>query len=76
MQASTLSFRADNELAEQTRALANRAGLKSSEYIREAVREKNSQMLAQHCANISKKLSSDHLAFNESLEGSLKDGLN
>ena len=47
MHAATLSFRAGDEFAEQTRALASLLGLKSSDYIRQAVREKNEQVMAQ-----------------------------
>jgi hypothetical protein len=50
-------------------------GLKSSDYIRQAVLEKNEQVMAQHIAALSKELSAEHLAFNESLDESLQDGL-
>lgn len=40
MQASTFSFRADEVFTEQTRAMATSLGLKSSDYIRQAVTEK------------------------------------
>ena len=76
MHAATLSFRAGDEFAEQTRALANSLGLKSSDYIRQAVREKNEQVMAQRIATLSKALSTEHLSVNESLEDSLTDGLN
>lgn len=75
MHASTLSFRAGNELAEQIRSLAGIVGLKSSDYIREAVQEKNERVMAQRIAALSKELASEHLAFNESLEASMADGL-
>lgn len=75
MHTTTLSFRAGDELANQTRALASIVGLKSSDYIRQAVREKNEHVMAQRIATLSKDLSTEHLAFNESLEGSLVDGL-
>lgn len=75
MHATTLSFRAGDDFAEQTRALANSVGLKSSDYIRQAVREKNEHVMAQRIATLSKALSTEHLACNESLEGSLADGL-
>ncbi len=75
MHATTLSFRAGDDFAEQTRALANILGLKSSDYIRQAVREKNEHVMAQRIANLSKALSTEHLTFNESVEGSLTDGL-
>ena len=75
MHAATLSFRAGDEFAEQTRALASLLGLKSSEYIRQAVQEKNEQVMAQRMAMLSKALSADHLSLNESLGDSLEDGL-
>lgn len=75
MHATTLSFRAGDDLANQTRALANIVGLKSSDYIRQAVREKNEHVMAQRIAALSRELSAEHLAINESLEGSIADGL-
>ena len=75
MHATTLSFRAGDDLVKQTRALANMVGLKSSDYIRQAVREKNEHVMAQRIAALSRELSAEHLAINESLEGSLADGL-
>jgi predicted transcriptional regulator len=75
MQANTLSFRADEQLFEQTRALANAIGLKSSDYMRDAVREKNERVTAQRIAMLSKELAAEHLSLNEAIEGSLKDGL-
>jgi predicted transcriptional regulator len=75
MHATTLSFRAGDDFARQTRALASTVGLKSSDYIREAVREKNEHVMAQRIAALSKALSAEHLAINESVEGSLADGL-
>ena len=75
MQGITLSFRAGEDLAEQTRALAATVGLKSSDYMREAVREKNERVTAQRIAQFSKELAAEHLAFNDAVEDSLADGL-
>jgi uncharacterized protein (DUF1778 family) len=75
MHDTTLSFRVGEDFAEQTRALANIVGLKSSDYIRQAVREKNEQVMAQRIATLSKVLSTEHLVFNESLDDSVADGL-
>lgn len=75
MQGSTLSFRAARDFADEVRTLAGLVGLKSSDYIRQAVLEKNAQVMAQRIAALSKELSAEHLAFNESLEESLQDGL-
>ena len=71
MHATTLSFQAGDDFAQQTRVLASIVGLKSSGYTRQAVREKNEPVMAQRSA----ALSADHLAINESVESSLADGL-
>lgn len=75
MQAATLSFRAGNEFAQETRSLADTLGLKSSDYIREAVREKNERVMAERIAMLSRKLSAKHLAFNKAIEDTVGDGL-
>lgn len=75
MHTHTLSFRAGDDFVEKTRSLAELLGLKSSDYIREAVAEKNERMMAERIAMLSRKLSSKHLAFNETTEGTLKDGI-
>lgn len=75
MHAHTLSFRVGDDFVEETRASALLAGLKSSDYIREAVREKNERMMAQRIAMLSHRLSAKHLKFNKSIEGTLTDGL-
>jgi predicted transcriptional regulator len=75
MHATTLSFRAGDEVAKQTMALAESVGLKKSDYIREAVREKNERVMAQRIALLSKALSAEHLSINHSLDQSIADGL-
>jgi pantoate kinase len=75
MHATTLSFRAPEEFAEETRSFASMVGLKSSDYIREAVREKNERLMAERIGNLSRKLAAKHAAFNESTEESIADGL-
>jgi hypothetical protein len=69
MRATTLSFRAGEDFAEQTRALANVVGLKSSDATSaKRFARKNGNDGTTHC-NTLKELSTEHLAFNESLEG-------
>ena len=75
MHTHTLSFRAGNDFVEKTRSLADLLGVKSSDYIRQAVEEKNERIMAERIAMLSRKLSSKHLSFNESIEGTLKDGI-
>ncbi|SOY67586.1 antitoxin of toxin-antitoxin stability system [Cupriavidus taiwanensis] len=75
MQGTTLSFRAGEELADQTRALAKASGQKTSDYIRDAVREKNERELASRIAMLSRKLSAKHLVANEEMDGAAGDGL-
>lgn len=75
MQGTTLSFRAGDDLAEQTRSLAQTLGLKTSDYIRDAVREKNEREMAARIATLSKKLSARHLAIHQEMEDAAGDGL-
>ncbi|MFS8932857.1 antitoxin of toxin-antitoxin stability system [Cupriavidus taiwanensis] len=75
MQGTTLSFRAGEELAEQTRALATAAGQKTSDYIRDAVREKNEREMGNRIARLSRKLGAKYLAANEEMDGTAGDGL-
>ena len=75
MTAATLSFRAPAELAQQTKALAKALSMSSSDYVREAVREKNERALRDRMVFLSAKLSARHLAENASLEGTIGDGL-
>lgn len=75
MNAATLSFRASPEFAEQTRSLANLFNMPSSEYLREAVREKNERVLKDRIAYLSKQLSAKHLLENEAMDTAAGDGL-
>ncbi|WP_354335303.1 MULTISPECIES: antitoxin of toxin-antitoxin stability system [unclassified Undibacterium] len=72
---ATLSFRTTQEFVLQTHSFADMLGLKNSDYVREAVREKNERVMAERLANLSRKLSAKHAEFNESIEGSLGDGI-
>ena len=75
MNATTLSFRASSEFAEQTRSLDTLCNMPSSEYLREAVREKNERVLKDRMAYLSKQLSGKHLLENEAMDAATGDGL-
>ncbi|WP_455288032.1 antitoxin of toxin-antitoxin stability system [Cupriavidus necator] len=75
MQGTTLSFRASDDLAEQTREIAKALGQKTSDYIRDAVREKNEREMAARIAMLSRKLTAKHLAIHEDMDASAGDGL-
>ena len=75
MSATTLSFRASTEFVEQTKALASLFNMPSSEYLRDAVREKNERMLKERMTHLSKQLSSRHLLDNEAMDATTGDGL-
>ena len=74
MSAATLSFRASSEFAEQTRSLASLFNMPSSEYLREAVREKNERVLKERMVYLSKQLSAKHLLENEAMDAATGDG--
>jgi hypothetical protein len=75
MSAATLSFRASTEFAEQTRSLASLFNMPSSEYLREAVREKNERVLKERMVYLSKQLSAKHVLENEAMDAATGDGL-
>ncbi len=75
MTAATLSFRASSEFAEQTKALAGLFNMPSSEYLREAVREKNERVLKDRMTYLSKQLSSRHLRENEAMDAANGGGI-
>jgi hypothetical protein len=75
MSTATLSFRAPAEFADQTKALAAALRMTSSDYVREAVREKNERTQRARMVFLSAQLSACHLAENESMGGAVGDGL-
>ena len=75
MTATTLSFRAPSEFAEQTKALAKAMQMTSSDYVREAVREKNERAMKDRMVFLSAQLSTRHLAENQAMETAIGDGL-
>ena len=75
MTANTLSFRATQDFAEQTKRLASLFNMPSSEYLREAVREKNERVLQQRMVFLSEALATQSLAENQSMNAAIGDGL-
>ena len=75
MSTATFSFRAPVEFAEQTKALASVFHMSSSDYVREAVREKNERALKERMTHLSKQLSARHLAENQAMDAASGDGL-
>lgn len=75
MSAATLSFRAPAEFAEQTKALASALRMSASDYVREAVREKNERAIKARMVFLSKQLSAQHLTENQAMDASVGDGL-
>ncbi|WP_307720733.1 MULTISPECIES: antitoxin of toxin-antitoxin stability system [unclassified Duganella] len=72
---TTISFRATPEFVQQTQSFAEIVGLNNSEYVREAVREKNERTMAERLTSLSRKLTAKHADFNESIDASIGDGL-
>ena len=75
MSATTLSFRAPEALTQQTKAMARALSMSASDYVREAVREKNERALKQRMVFLSRQLSAQHLAENQAMDASVGDGL-
>lgn len=73
--AQTMSFEAPLDFAEETRLLAENSNKPVSEYIREAVREKNERELVERMRMLSERLSARSLLENQAMDDSLGDGL-
>ncbi len=73
---ATLSFRVDPVFVEETNALAAFAGFTNkTDYLKQAVIEKNNRVLAERIRFLSKQLSANSLAANEDMETTVGDGL-
>jgi predicted DNA-binding protein len=73
--AATLSFRVPTSFAEQTKQLASMFNMSSSDYVREAVREKNERALQERMVFLSQALSRQSLAENQAMDVATGDGL-
>ena len=69
----TMYFRVHQSFADETKLLANVTRKQVSEYIREAVREKNERELARRMPVLSKRLAAKNLAENKSMDAALAD---
>lgn len=68
-----LSFRAPREFADEIKLFAGDMAV--SQYIREAVQEKNERLLAERMKAISARLSAKSASVNKEMDGSVGDGL-
>lgn len=75
MSATTLSFRAAEDFAALTKSLASALSMSASDYVREAVREKNERALKDRMVFLSKTLSANHLVENLAMDDAAGDGL-
>jgi predicted transcriptional regulator len=75
MRAIALTFRASPEFASQVDQLAQCSGMSRSDYVRQALEEKNARALAERIAFLSRKLSTVHWQISEELDATAGDGL-
>lgn len=68
-----LSFRASQEFVEETRRLAGDKPL--SQYLREAVREKNERAMADRIRYLSKRLAQESAEIADEFDAAAGDGL-
>ncbi len=71
----TLSFRTEAAFAEATTLLAKFKGQNRSNYIEQAIREKNERTMAERIAFLSGALAAQSLASSEEQDDTLGDGL-
>ena len=72
---ATLSLRATPSFAEEVTAFAKFIGLNKTQYLEQAIREKNERVLADRMRFLSKKLSQQDLAHNTEMDAATGDGL-
>ena len=75
MRAVALTFRADADFASQVDSFARSSGVSRSDYVRQAVEEKNARALAERMVFLSQALSARHQQINQEMEDSTGDGL-
>ena len=73
--AMTLSFRAEPDFIEQISSVAKIVRQNRSDYIKQAVSERNERILAERVAFLSKKLSAQSLAVCKEMDATAGDGL-
>jgi hypothetical protein len=69
------SFRVSESFVDTTTQYAKLTGVSRSEYARQAIEEKNRRIIEERIHMLSKQLSAQSLAVNESLDDTITDGL-
>lgn len=69
------SFRVTESFVDTTTQHAKLTGLNRSEYARQAIEEKNHQVMEERIRLLSKQLSAQSLAVNQTLDDTVSDGL-
>lgn len=72
---AALTVRADADFVAEVDALARAYGVSRSDYVRQAVEEKNARALAERMVFLSKTLSARNASINQELEDAVGDGL-
>ena len=75
MPTNSLAFRADFSFTEEVGKLAAALGLSRSDYLRQAVEEKNRRTVEERIKFLSQTLSAKSAAENQSMDSSVGDGL-
>lgn len=73
--AKTVSFKMAQDLVEQTESFARASNKQVSEYIREAVREKNERQMAERIKFLAAKFSAEAAALEDDFDASVGDGI-
>ena len=72
---TVVTFRASGELVENAKLFAKSGDQRMSEYIRDAVREKNERNLAQRMRFLSARLAAESTRINDELDMAAGDGI-
>ena len=71
----TVSLKMPQDLVEETERFAKASDKQVSEYIREAVREKNERQLAERITFLAAKFSAEAESMDEEFDATIGDGL-
>ena len=72
---TVVTFRASGELVENAKLFAKSGDQRMSEYIRDAVREKNERNLAQRMRFLSSRLAAESTRVNDEFDMAAGDGI-
>ena len=72
---ATMSLRTTPSFADETSFFAQYSGVSKTQYLEQAIKEKNERVLADRISFLSSKLSAQSLAHSEAMDAAVGDGI-